>query len=193
MGIKHGCPLSPLLFNFALEGILSHLDPFGQGYQLSNGASVSSLAYADDLLISDSKEALQRQLDAVTQFTSWASLAFNINKCGCLSVMNNSPRGRYIEPFSPRMLDEAVSALKWEDSYGYLGVRISRTRGGQVDNLTNEVLSVIDKILVSNLTNWQKVDAINTFALSKLSYQLTAASLKSKLGNKILRNTSPKN
>ena len=70
---------------------------------------MSSLAYADDLcLISDSKEGLQRQLDAVTQFTSWASLDFNINKCGCLSVMNNSSRGCYIEPFSPCMLDEAV-------------------------------------------------------------------------------------
>ena len=31
MGITHGCPLSLLLSNFALEGMLSHLESLGHG------------------------------------------------------------------------------------------------------------------------------------------------------------------
>ena len=31
MEIKHGCPLSLLLSNFALEGMLSHLESLGHG------------------------------------------------------------------------------------------------------------------------------------------------------------------
>ncbi len=178
VGIKQGCPLSPLLFNFALEGILPRLMSLGHGYQLNSGASISCLAYADDLcLISETKEGLQSQLDELLTFTSWAGLNFNVEKCGCLSIINNSSRGCYIDPFSPNLLGDPIPALKWEDSYKYLGVKVSRVRSGQVDALMDDVLSVVDRILASKLTNWQKVDAINTFALSKLSFQLSSASL----------------
>ncbi len=48
VGIKQGCPLSPLLFNFALEGLLMKLHSSGEGYCLEN---IRCLAYADDLCV----------------------------------------------------------------------------------------------------------------------------------------------
>ena len=44
VGIKQGCPMSSLLFNFALEGIIPHLASLGHGYKLSSGAMDTSLA-----------------------------------------------------------------------------------------------------------------------------------------------------
>ena len=73
-GVRQGCILNPLLFNFyiydlpfAFQNTLS--DPF----VLPNGAKLNSLLYADDLIIlSRSKTGLQNCLDKLSSFcTSW--------------------------------------------------------------------------------------------------------------------------
>ena len=46
VGIKQGCPLSPFLYNIALEALLPALDELLSGYSLQNGTCVRQLAYA---------------------------------------------------------------------------------------------------------------------------------------------------
>ena len=79
-GVRQGCILSPLHFNlyinglpYSFENILS--DPF----ILPDGTKLSSLLYADDLIIlSRSKAGLQNCLNALAQYSrSWM---LNINK-----------------------------------------------------------------------------------------------------------------
>ena len=179
VGIKQGCPLSPLLFNFALEGILPHLMSSSVGYKLSNDTSVSTLGYADDIcMVGKTKDDIQKALHLFMEFAEWACLRINPRKCGCLSAINGSKRGCYIEPYSPLAGADHIPALKWEDAYKHLGVPVQRSRQGDPrTSLQEEVLSIVGKILGSRLTDWQKLDAINTFALSKMTYQLSAAML----------------
>ena len=79
-GVRQGCILSPLLFNlyindlpYSFKNILS--DPF----DLPNDTKLSSLLYADDLIVlSRSKAGLQNRLNALAQYCrSWM---LNINK-----------------------------------------------------------------------------------------------------------------
>ncbi len=176
VGIKQGCPLSPLLFNIALEALLPALDKVGLGYSFANGSTIKQLAYADDRCLTEtSKQAVSTSLQLVHEFSVWSGLHLNVSKCGCLSMINS--RGRYVESFSPAYGTDSIPALKWEDTYRYLGVEIGRPRKGTVDPVMAKVVETVERIVKSKLTDWQKVDAINTFAMSKLTYHLNSSCL----------------
>ena len=102
-GVKQGCPLSPILFNVALEGLLHHLSASDVGYRLA-GDSINSLAYADDVCIAaPSKAGLQHLLNRCSDFTEWAHLTFNTRKCPSLCMVNSvSPI--FVDPlFTPQL------------------------------------------------------------------------------------------
>ena len=80
--MKQGCPLSPILFNIALEGLLQHLTSSGLGYTIAE-SSLNSLAYADDLCVmAASRPQFQTLLNRCSAFTSWAGLTFNPKSVG---------------------------------------------------------------------------------------------------------------
>ena len=100
-GIKQGCPLSPLLFNLVLEGVLPHIEKMDGGYEFSNGTKVTILAYADDICIfGKSKGDVEEMLKKVYDYTQWAGLHFNPAKSGYLSMINHSSR-KYVDNFQP--------------------------------------------------------------------------------------------
>ena len=116
-------------------------------------------------------------LKTILQFFNWAGLELNTSKCGALSMINNRNR-KYVEPFEPQV-DEAthIPALKWEDSYKYLGVQLGRERRGTMDDLAQSMSNAAEKICSSALTDWQKTDAVNTFVIPKACYHLDSAML----------------
>ena len=119
-GIKQGCPLSPLLFNLALEALLPILNTCSTGYTLESGTTVKQLVFADDLcLVATTKSDIEGQLALVKEFCDWSGLSLNIRKCGCLSAINSSSRGRYVEPFSPAFGDSTIPAQTLTSTWDY--------------------------------------------------------------------------
>ena len=89
-GVKQGCPLSPLLFNVALEGMLRHLANCSYGYLLGKTININHLAYADDVcILASSRLQGQALLQRCVEFTNWAGLTFNAKKCGSICAINN--------------------------------------------------------------------------------------------------------
>ena len=92
-------------------------------------------------------------------------------------INNNFKRGRYVEPFSPTLGEQPLPTLAWEDSYRYLGVETGRVRHGDRPALRQHMLEKADTILQSRLADHQKVEALNLFVLSLLTYHFNSSVL----------------
>ena len=81
-GVRQGDPLSPNLFNLYINGIFSELkqarcDPVS----LNEVDNINALAYADDIiLLSTSKEGLQKALDTTEKYFKKWKLEVNHKK-----------------------------------------------------------------------------------------------------------------
>ena len=74
-GVRQGCPLSPIVFDFAIDSVLRAVTAIDAGFDLS-GLRFSTLAYADDIaLVADSPEGMQRLLAAAEDRASSVGLA----------------------------------------------------------------------------------------------------------------------
>ena len=82
LGVKQGRPLSPTLFGLYVDGPEKRLLQTSGIYALElTGDLVPLLLYADDLvLMSTSKEGLQRQVDALADFCAGQQLEVNFGK-----------------------------------------------------------------------------------------------------------------
>ena len=81
LGLKQGCPLSPLLFNLYINEIAKHLSPTPEDSITLQNEKITHLMYADDLIIlASSKEALQGKLDCLSKFAEIKELSINTKK-----------------------------------------------------------------------------------------------------------------
>ena len=83
MCVRQGCPLGPTLFDLFLDGLHDRLHScaLASGVQLRSGKCVSSLVYADDvILLSWSASGLQVLLDSMNYFCVGLGLVISTTK-----------------------------------------------------------------------------------------------------------------
>ena len=106
LGLKQGCPLSPMLFNLYIDDIEDMFDEDCEPVYIQN-ERISHFLYADALvLLSHSSGGLQRCLDRVSGFSKDKHLTINTNKSKTM-VFNQTGKffktyftvdGKQIEP-----------------------------------------------------------------------------------------------
>ena len=91
LGLKQGCPLSPILFNIYLDDVKNIFDDSCDPIYIQEN-NINHFLYADDMvLLSSSKCGLQNCLDKLQTFSKARNLTININKTKTM-VFNQAGR-----------------------------------------------------------------------------------------------------
>ncbi len=111
VGLKQGCPLSPILFNL-------YLNPLLLAIEHKEFSCPSALAYADDIVFTaSSAHHLQSSLRVLEGWCADFGLTINVGKCGWLQL------GKVSEPLESLQVEG--SAIPRVSSYTYLGVEVT--------------------------------------------------------------------
>ena len=135
LGLKQGCPLSPILFNLYINNIADYLTSKPEDSVTLQDNNISHFLYADDLVIvSSCKEGLQNQLDSLSQFADSKDLTVNTKKSQVM-IFNKSGKKLKKEKFTIK-----GTQLEVVSKYTYLGVDIptSGSFSTSIAELTNK-------------------------------------------------------
>ena len=172
-GVKQGCPLSPLLFNFCINPLLDKLDEEGSGYHIDTDLKHTCQAYADDVIIcSSTKEGLQQNLDIIESFLKYSCIKVNADKCHTLSYIYRD-RKRFFEEEQFTISGNPIPVCNLAESIEYLGTDTTTTmkiRMQGIDCVVEETKQLIQNIGEAPLSLNQKLYAIRTFAIPKLDF-----------------------
>lgn len=117
LGVKQGCPLSPLLFGLYIDRVASLIQAADPSAPTLAGTPVACLLYADDLtLLSTTPTGLQKQLDTLHSFCLASEL--NVNLAKTEVVVFNPPRRAH----SPNTWLFNGSPVTTSQQYRYLGI-----------------------------------------------------------------------
>ncbi|KAK7881408.1 hypothetical protein WMY93_029817 [Mugilogobius chulae] len=149
LGVKQGDPLSPTLFNLSLDPLLYALDKMGKGVEFGEDSTVTSLAYADDLvLLSDGWDGMARNLAIVEAFSR---LKCHLNNCGGWELGG-----------------QPIRQVGHGEHVKYLGVLFEPTKG---------VCSPDALVALNGILN-KKLELLRVYALPRLLYVLDYAEVK---------------
>lgn len=174
-GVLQGDRCSPILFNLCIQPVINKLQleqDKGVSFQLSKR---NVLAFADDLCVfSATRKDLQELVDTMTGEIEACGLSLNVQKC----FTTAKPNQRSVI----RMKNQQLKYVDADTAGKYLGSPVPEKDGELFQRILQDVLDDVNAIDRSDLTPWQKIDACNVFALSKVPFFLqTAAHTKGEL------------
>jgi hypothetical protein len=130
LGVKQGCPLSPVLFGAFVEVFTERLaaNPLGLNPPTllpthpTLALPVPSLLFADDLtLLSTTPEGLQRGLAHLATFSGESGLSVNTDKTKVMVFRLQAPDGRTHPDPPPPVFSYRDSPLEFVTEFRYLG------------------------------------------------------------------------
>ncbi|KAG1935764.1 hypothetical protein F2P79_019048 [Pimephales promelas] len=172
VGVKQGDPLSPLLFNLALDPLIQGLERNGRGYIMEGGQTVVCLAFADDLVLVGG---------------SWKDMAYNLHLldpfCQKYRAQDSTKKmQKFLREtwcwiiYSQRLPSmgtggEAILQTSISEAVKYLGVKVNPWGGVVEPELTGALKGWVKSIGKSLLKPSQRVVLLNQYALPRLYYQ----------------------
>ena len=116
VGVRQGCPLSPMLFNLYINDMFEGM--VGVGVP-GISTSVPGLMFADDTtLLAESLDDLNSNLRILEQWCTSRGMMINASKCG-LMYINHTENGAPVSIFG-----ETIPIV---ESYQYLGIKFTNT------------------------------------------------------------------
>jgi len=169
-GVLQGDPLSPLLFNAVVDIALKAIDK-AVGYTL-HGKLVSSIAYADDiLLVSSTKIGMMKILAAFARTMATFGLHINFDKSNIISLVP-SGKEKKVKVLSEQTFsidDHPIKQVGIIDGWKYLGIQFEgHTIAGKRVSMHDDLLK-LDK---APLKPQQRLHMLKTNVIPKFLHVL---------------------
>jgi hypothetical protein len=130
-GVRQGCPLSPILFNFVIDWILKISVRDFNGVTVGPDTSITDLDYADDIcVLANSYTELQHVLDKIDAVSRSVGLKINAGKTKLFSCC--------IPPEDKLPVQIEGATIEEVESFKYLGSNI-RPNGQCVDEILSRI------------------------------------------------------
>jgi hypothetical protein len=177
LGMRQGCPLSPLLFNIVLEFLDRAIrqEEEIKGIQVGKETVKISL-FTDDMILylKDPKNSTQKLLDAMNSYSKLAGYKINLQKSLAFLYTNNEQTEKgYMEiiPFT-------IASKEIKD----LGVNLTK----DVNDLYKENYKLLKKEIEEDYRKWRdllcswidRINRVKMAVLLKAIYMFNAISIK---------------
>ena len=183
-GVKQGCPLSPIIFNLAMEPLIRAILKLknSTGYRMIKqpplGHVTNILAYADDLtLMAKNEMAMQKLIDVAVTVADWCSLHFKPPKCASLHLDRRRSGQQEVLPTEFEIQESPIVTLKKGEHYRHLGVPTGFRNDQTPLETIKEMEEKFTKLDESLLAPWQKIDAAITFLMPKMDFIMRGAEI----------------
>jgi hypothetical protein len=135
-GVKQGDPLSPFLFNAIMDPLLEQLEEL-RGFTINKTQSISSVAFADDLiLIADDMKKAQLLLTTTEKYLCNMGMKIVANKCTMVRVQTTRDSW-YISSTDLVLANgDRIPSSNTMDTAEYLGGHFSPWTGLQHKGIT---------------------------------------------------------
>ena len=152
-GVRQGCPLSPILFNLYVNDIFQIINENNDSnLYLTRDVFINALMYADDLiLLSDTAEGLQKQINKLSKYCEKWRLNINLKKSKIM-IFN---RGNKLIKSEFTINEKVLENVK---SMKYLGFKINAKNCSFLETL--DELSIKAKRTIYAINNTMKISQI---------------------------------
>ena len=146
-GTRQGCPLSPLLFNIALEALATVIREEKEIKGIRIGKEVKLSLFADDMIlyIENSKNSIRKLLEPISEFSKVAGYKINTKKSLAFLYTNNEKSEREIKESIPFTI--ATKRIK------YLGVNLPK----ETKELNTENYKTLMKEIKDDINRWRDI------------------------------------
>ncbi len=172
-GVLQGDPLSPLLFNIALDWALSSLpEQVGVEY---GGRTLRYLAFADDVvLFSTTPAGMETALAALESSAGKLGLEAGPQKCASLSLLGSKKHKKWVvdQNVQYKIGGVPIQAMGPTSLYRYMGIQVGAGEIGRPTDTLASLIKDLGTLQKSPLKPQQKIWAANSIVASRYRYPL---------------------